>query len=260
MFSTDDTIVAVATPPGRAGLGGARRRPAGRVDRGGPRTRSGAGRSPCNGPAPGGSASRRRGRGARRGDRSGGAHLVRCAGGAEDGDARRRHSGTRQPGPPRLHRAQCHGRRRAPRRTGELHARSSTASSILVQAEAVADLIPRGDAGAGPARLRSTGWHVEPRARGDRRGAVRRARAAPGFADFPDVTTSSSQARSRASARPCARRSPRSWRRRAGAGCCAGCRVALAGAPNVGKLSLFNALLGSSRAIVTPLLGTTVIC
>ena len=36
-----------------------------------------------------------------------------------------------------------------------------------------------------------------------------------------------------------------------------GCRVALTGAPNVGKSLLFNALLGSSRAIVTPVAGTT---
>ena len=36
-----------------------------------------------------------------------------------------------------------------------------------------------------------------------------------------------------------------------------GCRVALTGPPNVGKSLLFNALLGSSRAIVTPVAGTT---
>jgi tRNA modification GTPase len=36
-----------------------------------------------------------------------------------------------------------------------------------------------------------------------------------------------------------------------------GCRVALIGAPNVGKSLLFNALLGASRAIVTPVAGTT---
>ena len=36
-----------------------------------------------------------------------------------------------------------------------------------------------------------------------------------------------------------------------------GCRVAIIGAPNVGKSALFNALLGTGRAIVTPVPGTT---
>ena len=36
-----------------------------------------------------------------------------------------------------------------------------------------------------------------------------------------------------------------------------GCQVVILGKPNVGKSSVFNALVGSSRAIVTPMAGTT---
>ena len=123
----------------------------------------------------------------------------------------------------------------------------------LMQAEAVHDLIEAVDAAAGARRLRSAGRHADPRHRRHRRGAVRSDRAARGVDRFPGRGLSLRRA-GRAGAVD---------RRSAGADLALlagarrgrlireGLQVAIVGEPNVGKSSLFNALAGASRAIVT---------
>jgi tRNA modification GTPase len=129
----------------------------------------------------------------------------------------------------------------------------------LVQAEAVADLI---DA-VTPAQARLAFDQLD--------GTLSHALAAIGEAlfdlrvrleaslDFPDegfhfvepgaVATECEAVRARVGALLATARRGRLLRE--------GCRVAIVGAPNVGKSLLFNALLGASRAIVTPIAGTT---
>ena len=176
------------------------------------------------------------------------AHLVRRAG-LLHRRRRRRDLRARQSGPARSHRAQRDARRRAPRGARRVHAArlpQRQARSGAGRSGRRSDR--RGDAGAGAARLRPARWHVEPRARGDRRGAVRSARALEASLDFPDEGYHFVEPGGwRASARPCGRRSARCWRRaRRGRLLREGCRVAIVGAPNVGKSRLFNALLGAA--------------
>ena len=130
-----------------------------------------------------------------------------------------------------------------------------------MQAEAVADLI---DA-VTPLQARAAfdqldGTLTRAIAR-DRRGAVRSDRAARGVGRFSRRGLSLRRARralAQRDRRSAARRSTRCSPTRArGRLIREGLQVAIVGAPNVGKSSLFNALAGAARAIVTDVPGTT---
>ena len=129
----------------------------------------------------------------------------------------------------------------------------------LMQAEAVADLDRRRDAAAGARGLRSAGGHADADDRRDRCRALRSDRAARGVGRFSGRGLSLRRAR-RAGAR--ARRLARAHGAlladaRRGRLVREGLQVAIVGKPNVGKSSLFNALVGAARAIVTDVPGTT---
>ncbi len=260
MFSTDDTIVAVATPAGRAGLGVVRVA--------GPQAVTIAGVL-----APGPTLTARF------------ATVRRLAAPLDDGRRPRpERPSTRwySPGSRRRRPTPATTSSRSPRTAARC---SSTASSAvrcgagarlaapgeftlraflngkldLVQAEAVADLI---DA-VTPAQARLAFDQLD--------GTLSHALAAIGEAlfdlrvrleaslDFPDegyhfvepgaVARECDVVRERVSALLQTARRGRLLRE--------GCTVALVGAPNVGKSLLFNALLGAGRAIVTPVAGTT---
>ena len=130
----------------------------------------------------------------------------------------------------------------------------------LMQAEAVADLIDAVtplQARAAFDQLNGTLTHDD---RGDRRGAVRSDRAARGVGRLSRRGLSLRRAGRAAAAidddlRADARRCSPTARR--GRLLREGLQVAIVGTPNVGKSSLFNALVGAARAIVTDVPGTT---
>ena len=98
------------------------------------------------------------------------------------------------------------------------------------------------------------------RIRDDRRGAVRSVRAARGVARFSRRGISLRRARTgrvgdRAASSPDRSRCSRDARR--GRLMREGAQVVIVGRPNAGKSSLFNALAGAGRAIVTDIPGTT---
>ena len=153
-------------------------------------------------------------------------------------------------------------RRRAARRAGRVHAaRVPERPDRSVQAEAVADLI---DA-VTPLQARAAFDQLEGTLtrddRRDRRGAVRSDRAARSVGRFSRRGLSLRRARRRwraaLDALVDAHRSRCSRDARRGRLIREGLQVAIVGKPNVGKSSLFNALVGAARAIVTDVPGTT---
>ena len=255
MFSTDDTIVAIATPPGRAGLGVVRVA--------GPQARAIADRLVPGPPLTPRQVSVRRLAGS---DAGAGAAIdqvvVTCfeAPASYTGDDVVEISAH---GSPVLldaivRRAMDAGARLAA--PGEFTLRAFLNGKLdLVQAEAVADLIEA----VTPAQARLAFDQLD--------GTLSHAIAEVGEAlfdlrvrleaslDFPDegyhfiqpgeVARGCEAVRARVTALLATARRGRLLRE--------GCRVAIVGAPNVGKSQLFNALLGTGRAIVTPHAGTT---
>ena len=130
----------------------------------------------------------------------------------------------------------------------------------LLQAEAVADLIDAVTPLQARAAFDQLNGTLTREIARDRRGAVRPDRAARGVGRLSRRGLSLRRAgvgrdgRSTASSRGPRRCSPT---RDAAALVREGLQVAIVGEPNVGKSSLFNALVGTARAIVTDVPGTT---
>lgn len=146
-----------------------------------------------------------------------------------------------------------------PARPGEFSERAFLLGKIdLVRAEAIADLIGARTLAAARASSRRLEGKLSDTMSAIRKTLVDAAARLTAAIDFAedvgeDVLPAAQQALSRA-AGELARLSATY---RTGRLLSSGCRVAILGAPNAGKSTLFNALAGNDRAIVTDVPGTT---